>query len=314
MKRLRFLLPVLLLGEALSATEIFLRVRPHVVVAAESEVRLMHLVDAEGLTPALQKKLSGIRVSRAPAPGERQQLSKAIFMRLLKPIVHEERQRGSRIRLLLPNEIVVDTLKRQMMPESVTRELIEAWSPLCSECQLEVDGLSLPKVSQVKDWTLKLKPELPRGSFSVPVTLIREDGASVPAWVSGRLITKRRVPVAKRVLAAQERIQAQDFTWELRDTTLSFDGIPTAEELIGKRVRQGLRADAILWRSLLEKEKAIQRGELVQVKSGDEDWEVSLNVIAQQDAYVGDVVSLRNPKTNSVLMGQVVARGEVELR
>jgi hypothetical protein len=37
-------------------------------------------------------------------------------------------------------------------------------------------------------------------------------------------------------------------------------------------------------------------------------------VIAQQDAFVGDIINLKHPKTNTVLVGKVTGQGEVELR
>ena len=47
---------------------------------------------------------------------------------------------------------------------------------------------------------------------------------------------------------------------------------------------------------------------------GEKNWEVSLSVVAQQDAYIGDIVNLKHPKTNTTLVGQVTGQGEVELR
>jgi flagella basal body P-ring formation protein FlgA len=43
-------------------------------------------------------------------------------------------------------------------------------------------------------------------------------------------------------------------------------------------------------------------------------WEVSMSVVAQQDAYVGDVVNLKHPRNGSSLVGKVTAQGEVDLR
>jgi flagella basal body P-ring formation protein FlgA len=39
-----------------------------------------------------------------------------------------------------------------------------------------------------------------------------------------------------------------------------------------------------------------------------------MSVVAQQDAMIGDVINLKNPKTNNLLTGQVTGFGEVELR
>ncbi|MBX3021059.1 MAG: flagellar basal body P-ring formation protein FlgA [Bdellovibrionales bacterium] len=305
----------ILLTSVTAHTDVLVRVRPHVVVAPESEVNLAQLIDAPNLSEDSQKKLATIAISRAPAYGEKQELASAGIMPLVRSVIENERSRNKdRVHLVLPRSVVIDTLRRSLSADLVSTELTQAWQPLCSDCQLSIENLSLPKVEGIRDWTLKIKGELPRGSFAVAVDLIRENGSLLPAWVNGRLITKRKVPVTKRMMAPSERVQPQDVTWEYRDTSMSYDGIPAADELVGKRLRQGLKAGDILWRSQLEKEKAIHRGEMVQVRSSEAMWEVSISLVAQQDAYIGDVVNLKNPKTNSTIVGEVVGQGEVELR
>lgn len=311
---MRFLIPLFLICGTAGA-DVLLRVRPHVVVAPDSEVNLSQLIDSPNISAANQAKMKSISISKGPSFGEKQELASASLMPMLREIVESERSKGKeRVHVILPKNVVIDTVKREITSDLVALELTQAWQPLCADCQLSVENLSLPKVDGIRDWTLKIKGELPRGSFSVPVDIIRENGRALPAWISGRLVTKRKVPVAKRVMAPAERIQPSDVNWEFRDTALSYDGVPTGEELVGKKLRQGLRAGEVVWRSLLEKQKAIQRGEVVQVRAGEGGWEVSLSVVAQQDAFIGDVVNLKNPKTNSTLMGEVVGQGEVELR
>lgn len=299
----------------LSAAEAMLRVRPHIVVSPNSDVKLSQLVDAQGLSTALQTTMDSISLSVAPAYGEKQELANANITSILRPLIQDERDRTKKsFHVVIPKVVVIDTVKRTMDPDMVRAELAQAWQPLCSGCQLEIEGLSLPKIDTVRDWTLRLKAELPRGSFSVPVDLVRENGSTSPAWISGRLVIKRKVPVAKKILNFNERVTEQDFNWEYRDTSFSIDGIPEADELAGKHLKQGLRADDILWRGMLEKEKAVRRGDMVQLKSSEGPWEVSMSVVAQQDAFVGDVINLKNPKTNNILMGQVVGQGQAELR
>lgn len=312
---MKFLLVVLtLMGQEVFA-EAMLRIRPHIIVAPASEVKLSQLVDSHGLSRELQSKLAAVSLSVAPAYGEKQELANANISSILRPLVQQERARGGgKLNLIIPKTVIIDTTKRDLDKDLVQLELMQAWQPLCSDCQLEIEGLSLPRIEGVRDWTLRLKPELPRGSFSIPVDLIRENGAATPAWISGRLVTKRKVPVAKRIMTLGERITAQDFGWEYRDTSYAIDGIPSPEEISGKRLKQGLRANEPLFRAMLERERAIRAGELVQLKASEGLWEVTLNMVAQQDAFVGDVINLKNPKTNNTLMGQVTGRGEVELR
>lgn len=296
-----------------STNGVMIRVRPHVVVAPKSEVNLAQLVDAQNISFEGRKQLEGTAITKAPEAGERQEIDQAEITSRLRQVVATERA-FSHVQVVIPKTVIIDTLKREITEEQVLTELMQAWQPMCADCKLEVEALSLPKINDVRDWSLRLKAELPKGSFSIPVSIVRENGAPAPAWISGRLLLKKKVPVANRVIASQERVQKEDFTWEYRDTSYAVDGIPTVDDMVGKRVKQGVRAGDVLWSSLLEKEKAIRRGELVTVKSGDKNWEVSISVVAQQDAFIGDVINLKHPKTNAALSGQVTGQGEVELR
>lgn len=312
---MKFWAAILVLMVEVTNAEVLLRVRPHVVVTPNSEVKLAQIVDAAGFSQEGLKQLNEITLSVAPADGESQTLAEAMISGALRTVVQAERERNrERVHLIVPKSVIIDTIKREITEALVVGELMQAWQPLCADCKLEIEALSLPKVAQIRDWTMKMKAELPRGSFSVPVNIMKQNGAMVPAWISGRLLTKKKVPVARRQLNVEERVQPSDVAWEFRDTSFAFDGVPNEDDLVGKKMKQGLRAGEVLWRGLLEKERAIRRGDLVTVRSGEGIWEVSMNVVAQQDAFVGDIVNLKHPKTNTPIVGQVTAQGEVELR
>lgn len=311
MKQLAF--AIIMVCCEMAMADAMLRIRPHIVVSPNSNVKLSQLVDGQGLSQELTNKLGTISLSVAPAYGEQQEIANANLMAILRPLIQVERARGP-LHVMIPKTVVIDTTKRALESELVKMELLQAWQPLCPECQLDVEALSLPQVTGLRDWSLRLKPELPRGTFSVAVDIVRENGAPTMAWISGRLLQKRKVPVAKRALNLGERVLAQDFSIELRDTSFAIDGVPGVEDLNGKRMKQGLRAGDVLWKGMIERERAVRAGDIVQLKSSEGPWEVSLRVIAQQDAFVGDVINLKNPKTNNILMGQVTGQGEVELR
>lgn len=309
------LLTILFLAGEFASSTALLRVRPHVVVTPNSDVKMSMLVDTHDVSPDLLNKLAKLSLTVAPAYGEKQELSSANISAILRPLIQAERESANpSLQVVIPKTVVIDTEKRDLDPDMVQTELLQAWEPLCPECQLEIEGLSLPKVASIHDWTLHMKSELPRGSFSVPVELVRESGGPITAWINGRLVTKRKVPVASRSFNMGELLNPQDFTWQFRDTSFALDGAPSAEEVSGKRLRQGLRAGDILWKGMLEREKAIHAGDLVELKSSEGAFEVSLSVVAQQDAYIGDVIRLKNPNTNTMLMGQVTGQDEVELR
>lgn len=292
-----------------------IRVRPHVVVVPGTKVNLGQLVDSEGVSATTVEQLTAIEISSAPSQGEHQEISNTALLGWLRPIVKAERQKSnSTVHLIVPNKVLLDTQARQLMPETIRQELIQAWQPLCTECRIDIDNLSLPAVSGARDWTLKIRPELPKGSFAVAIEITKNSGDKMPAWVSGRLSVQRRVPVATRMISPDEVLKGQDIKWEFRDTSFAIDGIPSEEDLIGKRLKQGLRAGDSIWMGMLAREKAIRRGDPVHLRAVGDDWEVSLQVVAQQDSYLGDMVNFKHPKTNSPLVGRVVGQDEVELQ
>jgi len=298
-----------------AAADAMLRIRPQIIVTPGSEVRLSQLVDGQGLSREMLAKLSSISISKAPELGEKQELSNSNITSLLRPLIQEEHERGNtKIHVVVPKTVVIDTTKRELTPELVRMEIMQTWQPLCADCRLEIESLSLPRITDIRDWTLKLQAELPHGSFSIPVDLVRESGAMTAAWISGRLIVKREVPVAKRVMNISEHVNAEDFKWEYRDTSYAVDSAPAADELAGMHMKQGLRAGEVLFRNMLEKERAVRRGDMVQLRSAEGAWEVTISAIAQQDAFIGDVINLKSPKSNNILVGRVTGQGEAELR
>ncbi|MGZ3722494.1 MAG: hypothetical protein ACXVA9_06170, partial [Bdellovibrionales bacterium] len=146
-----------------------LRIRPHIVVTPSSDVMLSQLVDGQGLSPELIAKMAVVSLSVAPAYGEKQELANANISSILRPLIQEERARNpGKLNLIIPKIVIIDTTKRDLEKDLVQMELMQAWQPLCTDCLLEVEALSLPRIEGIRDWTLRLKPELPRGSFSIP--------------------------------------------------------------------------------------------------------------------------------------------------
>lgn len=275
-------------------------IRSSALIQHGSPIVLGDLVESDQLPPDLLKT----PLAAAPQPGETVEFSSAAISGLLHKLTQ------SKYRVRIPHRVVIERSTHKWERSVIERELVSFWQPLCVDCQLEIERLSLP-LGQFENWTMKPKREIPRGAFSVPVEATR-DGQSATVWLQGQLTIRKRVPIAKRAIFFGERIVSQDFAWELRDVTQAMDGVPSGEQINGRRLKSSLRIDDILFLGMLEHEKAILRGETARVISGQGDWEVSVSAIAQSDADIGDIVTLKSAKTNKDLVGKVIARGEVE--
>lgn len=311
---MRWLL-VLFSLSTMSRAEELVRVKSHVVVPPHSQVAMVQLLDLAGVSSEFVEQVRDLEIATAPAKGERLQITNAAITSLLRPAIAAEKERAkTNVRVQVPNQIVIDTVKRRLEAADVREELLQSWRPLCSDCDLEIRNLTVPRVDNLVDWSLKLRPEMPRGTFSIPVEITREGTGPLPAWINGQLLVKKKVPVATRFLNSGERLQESDIAMERVDVTYATDGLATPSDLIGKKLRQSVRVKDPLWSRLIEPEKAVRRGELVRVSAGNRTWEVAIQMVAEQDAMIGETISLKNPRTQKILMGQVVAQGEVEIR
>ncbi len=68
--------------------EVLLRVRPHVVVAPGSQVKLSQIVDAQNLSEQGRAQLESINISTGPADGERQELAEAGISSAIRRWLH----------------------------------------------------------------------------------------------------------------------------------------------------------------------------------------------------------------------------------
>lgn len=273
-----------------------------------SPVVLGDIADMSGVDPKIQRQLERVPLATAPEVGEKLEFSNTAVGGMLRAALEDKELP----RLKIPSRVVIERSTHEWNQGAIERELLDFWQAQCADCQLEIDRLSMP-AGTFDNWKLNMKRELPRGGFSVAVDVLK-GGQAATLWVQGELIVRKRVPVAKRALYFGERVQAADLEWALRDVTLAQDGIPQAEEIAGRRVKTSLRAGDVIFAGALDHEKALHRGDIARVSSTQGGWQVSVNAVVQQDAEIGDTVTLKNPKTNRDLTGVVTSKDEVEIR
>ena len=287
-----------------------LRVRAQITTAPRAVVRLGQLVEQ----PELLGPDASIVISKGLTANSSERVSPAKLAQVLRPVITRARAEGHELHLVLPARTVITANSHDFNAVNVAAELIQGWQAQCAECRFEIENLNLPQILNIRDWSIKVLPALPRGTFSVALTLDRADAAATTGWVNGRLLVKRRVPVARRLLQMGERVTPDDFAMEFRDTAQAYDGVPNASEVTGRKLRRGVALGDVMWQGTLERDRAIHRGDQVQLRAATTDWEVSLSVVAPQDGFVGDVINFKNTKTNNVVIGRVTGPGQAEIQ
>lgn len=194
----------------------------------------------------------------------------------------------------------------------IERLLLNHLGAQCSDCDFSIQLNQLPKVSS-PNYAFDFSNLNTKGSFMLPV---KEENALSPLWITGRVQIKKPMPVASRLLRANERIQPGDVVLAPVDITWSKDSSSKESELMGQVLNKQINAGSPIWSSDIKKEHVVQRGQLIKVIIGGEnsDFEISTNMTATDNGVVGDLVKVKDPVTKKELSGVVVDKGIVRIQ
>lgn len=299
-----------------------IQLKPVVEVDGTSEhITFADLINAHGLDDSQLKELRAVRLADSPKAGESRSFTALALEETLRPLVKTiESQIGEKVSVRVPMRVTVTRKIFHLTKEAVEDELRKEFRALCEDCGILIDKLRIPVLNGSAanlSWKLRIRPELPKGGFSIPLE-VKSDGQERTYWVSGQLTVDRLVPVLKRAVQIGEKLRSEDFEMEKRDVTFALDASPTKAEIELSIVSRQLAAGQILYRNSLKREMAVKLGEVVKVITGGESkgatWQISIEGVAQGSAYLGDVVKVKIPKTQKLVSGLLREKGLVEVR
>lgn len=302
-----------------SPAEVVVRLRPVVELESKgADVTLGDLVVARGLDEKLIEALRSVRLADAPAGGESRTFTSLGIGEAFASRAHGiEKALGVSIALDCPSRVVVSRKSFKFQKANVEEVLRSQFASACADCEIEISNLALPAVPKTipshAPWKVRTRGEIPKGSFSVPVE-IGEEGATRSFWITGSIAVFKQAPVATRAIGAGERIQPEDFIVQKKDVTFATDSIATPPDLGASIAGRSIAAGSVIWRGSLRREAAIKFGDVVKVVAGTEEWQVSIEGVAQSAASVGDPVKVKIPRTQKVISGLVKDKGWVEVR
>jgi flagella basal body P-ring formation protein FlgA len=273
---------------------------------------LTDVADFNGVAESVIINASHLQVSEPLKRGEQKIISVKDIIQILRPF--QMKIESSHVHFILPKELVLELPKKAFDVEAVRAVLFKDWQKQCEDCRFLISDLQMPmvKIANFEDWNMKVKAEIPKGSFSYPVQFFSHQNKNPETyWLTGRLDVLRRVAVANRAIYFGERLTEDDFRFEYRDVTYANDGAAKEADLLNHRIKISLRVNDIIWRGHLEREKALSRGQVVRIRMPNKGFDVSLDAQAEQDGFIGDVISVKNLKSQKLLSGRVTGRGEV---
>ncbi len=301
-----------------SSSEPVIQVQASVELDEAREVTIGDITSFQGFGERELTKIKSVRLTDAPAIGEERVFSDVALSQVFRrhlPLLQAEH--GEKIRMMIPSRVVVSRKASRLVPQDIENEMRSQLQAICSVCEFQFPTLTLPTLNETTgratSWRIRMRPEMLRGSFSVPLEINNRDGQRT-LWISGNVQIFRRVPVAHRMLQIGERLGASDFSFERREVTFESDAFPTQAEMVEAVAARAIAAGKPIGRSMIRREQALKVGEPVRIVTGNEGWQISMDGIAQQSGFVGDLVRVQIPRTRKTLSGMIKEKGLVEVR
>ena len=295
--------------------------RPEVTIPAEVEIsqrellRLGDIAEVSGGDEALISLLNGI-VLRSDA---RELLlsqhfdAKEILHKMRSALEETPELKKQNPAFKVPSVVKVSFSSTPISRQEVQRKIINNLKTQCSDCEYKVSIQSTPTPSS-KLWELDLEQLSGKGGFMLPVRELGSDSSKTNKWISGTIRVSKLTPVTTRLIIQGERVQTQDLRMSMTDITFAKDGALRIEDIAGQAAARSLPVGSPVWASDLKREPATKRGQIVKALLGDSTFEITINMQAEENGFVGDLIKVKNLENQKVLSGLVVDKGVVTLQ
>lgn len=296
---------------------------PHEKAVKEGSVKLSEVANIKGFSKKSKEYISKIELVSKINRGEVRKISEQAITDILRThlpkIKKLEKNNRKDLNLVLkaPKLLSLYVTNVSFNETNLKQEILKQNKQFCRDCKFEFTDFNLPRIelSKVKTWKLSKLDKVVKGSFQVPVTVeLFNQSKEQIFYLSGKMSAFKVMPVARRNLRPGDRIQKEDILWEKRIWDFIRKDLGSEAELLNAKMRRSVLSGGVIWLSNLEREKHVQRGDLVDVIVKKNGWEMRLKAVAQKEGVIGDTVSVLNRNSKKVLSAVVVGKQEVQLQ
>ncbi|MGE5086664.1 MAG: flagellar basal body P-ring formation chaperone FlgA [Bacillota bacterium] len=236
--------------------------------------------------------------------------SKEILAKLREAMDQNEDFKSLNPVFKVPSVVKVSFASAPISKQEVQRKITNYLTARCADCEYSISIQSVPDPAN-RQWSLDLTQLSAKGGFLVPV---RDGENNQLKWISGTIRVSRLTPVTTKMISQGERINAQDLQMSMMDVTFAKDSPLRIEDAQGQLATRTLPVGTPVWASDLKREPAAKRGQIVKAVIGDDSFEITVNMQAEDNGFVGDLIKVKNLETQKILSGQVTDKGVVKLQ
>lgn len=314
-----FLLFIISIATIQSEAKIEIAIQPadyHEVVAGKV-VYLEDLLETNAANESLPTSIRTLQLFEPLFDGEEKTVTHAEMMRLLKEkIKTDEYGANFPYSFFVSETIKIKAIKNSVTETKLQKLILKAAFAKCLTCQFKIHDLKIPNIenkSELYSFELDTANLKIAGGFLLPLRMQFENQEKI-VYITGGLQTKMPALISARSIAMGEKIRPEDFKKEEIEIVYAADAFATEEDLKGRVLNKTLSLGRPVYKSDLKKEMVIGRGQIVRALSGNDDFEVTNQMIAEEPGAIGDTVKLKNPETQKMISGEVIEKGLVRIQ
>jgi flagella basal body P-ring formation protein FlgA len=297
--------------------EIAIMANPVHEVSAGLAVQLQDIGGADFIDHKAQALAARTVLLEAFFAGEERIYTNIDFVRLLKEKIATQPELANyKFTYFVPEKVKVRGVKNLISGRRVASEILTTLVQKCESCSFKIKDLKIPIIESRADMyayevdTSALKIT---GSFLLPIRAHFESQQKT-LYVTGSLQTKSRAFVTTKNMQMGERLESTELRTEEIELGYASDAFASEQDFLGRVLNKGVSLGRPIYKSDLKKEMVVSRGQMIRVLSGNEMFEVSSQMQAEESGAVGDYVKLKNTETQKMLSGQVIERGLVRVQ
>lgn len=208
-----------------------------------------------------------------------------------------------------------EKISAKEIEEIIKDELYNKGVDSLAEIQIsnKLEDILIPEDSNLLPEVSDLNYDIQSGRFALILTLPQtKTSPSSEVRISGKVIEMKEIPVASRNILTGEIISNSDINFEVRPlSSLRKNTLIDIDSLIGMKAKRDIRKGSGITLTDISKDFIIQKGQQVSmiIKSGN--MSLSAYGIALDNGVKGDIIRLKNIKTNKTVQGKIIEKDSV---
>ncbi|MBM7622909.1 flagellar basal body P-ring formation chaperone FlgA [Sporohalobacter salinus] len=285
----------------------------------KAEKQSLHLGDIAKIEAPLKLKeqLSTINLGQAPLPGYTRVLKRDYILSALQ----REGFNSNKISYKIPKQIRVTTpyqvLDREQLEKKVQQYIKQNLAVGSEDIEIEIQKtdkeVRLP-VGKVKLQIGNVNTKKLLGRIAIPVNIYVDGKLAKKKYVQAQITAYQKVLVAKESIERRQSLAKDLFKWEKRELAKLYGNQPftNLDSLSNYRLERRINSGQILTKNLIEIPPLVKRRDKIKIVAEVGQVRVSTVGVALESGAEGDIIKVRNIKSDQEIMAKVIEKKVVK--